>query len=197
MLLLKCLLLTIVIACLAGCNHSGRSTVGPQALAPVASPSENSLSFFEYVQGPKIIFAETEHDFGRMSPGSRQTISFDFINAGTEDLKLERIQSCCGVSARLPEDRTVAPGQVAEISVTYSVGLSSGVQKKKITLTTNDPQNKEIDLWVQATIPRVEFSTAIDSSKSDETPTNPSSGHDTPSRPVQRSVDFLRHSISR
>lgn len=195
--MLKCLLLTIIIACFAGCSRSSRSTVGQQALPPATSSSERSLSFIEYAQGPKIIFAQTEHDFGRMPSGSRQTISFDFINAGTEDLKLERIQSCCGVSARLPEDRTVAPGQVAEISVTYLAGLSSGVQKKKIILTTNDPQNKETDLWVLATIPRGEFSTTIDSSKSGETPTNLSSGHDTPSTPVRRSVDFLRHSISR
>ncbi|NLA86044.1 MAG: DUF1573 domain-containing protein [Clostridiales bacterium] len=191
-------LLTCCISiCVAGCRQADRS-ISSETL-PLASASQPAgfLPAIDSVNAPNIIFAAMEYDFGQMQPGTQKTAVFEFINAGDQDLELEHIRTCCGVAAHLPLDRVIPPGQASEISITYSAGLSSGVQKKRILLMTNDPQHKEVELWIQATLPEIKASASVNPPESEEKDTAASPRQDSLSKPVRQSIDFIRHSISR
>jgi len=147
----------------------------------------------------KIIFAATEYDLGQMQQGTQKAAVFELFNLGDQDLKLEQIHSTCGCTTTLPKDQVIRPGRSSEITVTYSSGLSVGPQKKKITLITNDPQNKEIDLWISAYVQGTQSTAAADKPEVETslTPALSSVSHkDSLTKPTRQTVDFLKQATS-
>ena len=68
---------------------------------------------------PKIVFAETEYDFGKVSAGAEKTCTFDFINDGGKDLVIERIYASCGCTTTTAGSMVVKPSQVKENRHTF------------------------------------------------------------------------------
>lgn len=187
----------ILVVCFIGCIHTEHPHTS-HTLQSSPQNEETNLPAHQqsptFVDAPSILFAATEYDFGIMHPGTYKTATFDFINAGGHDLILEQIRSCCGVAAQLPKDQIIAPGQVSEISVTYLASISPSIQKKKIILLTNDPHNREIALWVKATIPASESAVSVN-----PLPVTAASPPqlDSLSKPTRHSIDYLKRAIGR
>jgi len=104
------------------------------------------------LEAPRIVFVSTEHNFGRVAMGSRNTCSFEFLNDGGKALIVEGIHASCGCTVTQAEATTIAPGQASEIAVTYHAG-TFGKSRKRILVATNDPQNPQTELWVVAEVP--------------------------------------------
>lgn len=104
------------------------------------------------LETPQIVFNSKEHDFGRVDMGSQNTCSFEFRNNGGNDLVIENIFASCGCTVTKAEKTVIAPGQASEIEVTYRAD-SFGKSRKRIHVSTNDPANPQIDLWVTAEVP--------------------------------------------
>jgi hypothetical protein len=100
---------------------------------------------------PKIVFARTEYDFGKIAAGTKQSCTFDFINDGGKELVIKSIYASCGCTTTVAENTRLQPGQASEIAVTYQAG-SSGNVRKRVTVYTNDPENPQVTLWVTAEI---------------------------------------------
>lgn len=100
---------------------------------------------------PKIIFESTEHNFGKVASGSKNTCFFDFVNDGDQDLIIKNIHASCGCTNTTASNMTVKPGQSSDISVTYQAG-SSGKTQKQVTVYTNDPENPKVSLWISAEV---------------------------------------------
>ena len=100
---------------------------------------------------PKIVFAQTEHDFGKVAAGAEQSCTFDFINDGGQDLVIERIYASCGCTTTTAGNMIVKPGQPSEISVKFEAG-SAGKVKKQVIVYTNDPENPQVNLSITAEI---------------------------------------------
>ena len=74
---------------------------------------------------------------------------FKFKNTGDKPVKILAVHPSCGcTTAQLAHD-TIAPNETGEIVATFTIGQRTGVQKKVITVTTDDspdqPDDAELD----------------------------------------------------
>lgn len=88
------------------------------------------------VDGPKIEFEKTTHNFGTLTQGDPAIYEFRFTNVGTEDLKITYAKGSCGCTVpKWPKD-PIAPGKSDVIKVKYDSNRIGGINKN-VTITSN------------------------------------------------------------
>jgi Protein of unknown function (DUF1573) len=104
------------------------------------------------VDGPRIVFDQTFHDFGIIS--DMLPVSFDFVfhNQGNEVLKIGNVKASCGCTAAAPTKNEYLPGEEGSIHVTFKPKGRSGHQAKSIRVNSNDPENKITNLRISSDI---------------------------------------------
>lgn len=117
---------------------------------PAFSQSENE--HHQADKAPRIVFAETTHDFGTM--GQQQTVkhTFAFKNEGDAPLVIQNVKATCGCTGTLLSKKELAPGEEGDIEVTFSSGVSGGEKKKSIFVYSNDPKKPSTELHVLAKV---------------------------------------------
>jgi hypothetical protein len=88
---------------------------------------------------PKIEFAATSHDFGKVSEGENVKFAFKVTNKGKAPLTIDNVRTSCGCTAATPKDKTIAPGASSEIAVSFDTRGRPGKNRKIITVSSNDP----------------------------------------------------------
>ncbi|MGA1236646.1 MAG: DUF1573 domain-containing protein [Limisphaerales bacterium] len=101
---------------------------------------------------PAIQFEEQNFDFGRVKAGDVVDHRFDFKNSGSAPLEITKVTTACGCTAPGEWDKLVQPGQTGGIPIKFYSGSFSGDVKKSITVLSNDPQNPNITLSIQADV---------------------------------------------
>lgn len=86
---------------------------------------------------------ETEHDFGKIPQGKPVYHSFEIVNTGTTELKLDNVQASCGCTTPEWSRDPIAPGATAVIKVGYNAASEGGFDKY-ITITYNTNQTKQL-----------------------------------------------------
>lgn len=126
-----------------------------QSAAPAAqTPAEATPA----AGTPSIKFETLEQDFGDVLTSDHPTTVFKFKNEGTAPLKIERIvKSCsCTEPKLMPEGKTeFAPGESGEIHVGVSVKEKHGPTRVDVRVFTNDPDRKDVMLYMNAKVARV------------------------------------------
>lgn len=86
---------------------------------------------------PKMIFEETEYNFGTIRQGESVTHIFKFTNTGKQPLIIDKAIGSCGCT--IPEYPTepIRPNGHGEIKVTFNSANKSGTQDKTVTITHN------------------------------------------------------------
>lgn len=113
----------------------------------------NDSKVSAYQKGPKIVFKEKIHDFGKVPQGPSLQYNFKFTNKGSGTLKIERIQTTCGCTGATVGTKTeYEKNESGEIKVEFNTQGRVGVQEKGIVVFTNDPNNMEISLKVKCDI---------------------------------------------
>jgi protocatechuate 3,4-dioxygenase beta subunit len=102
--------------------------------------------------GPRITFESETHDFGQVSPGSKNTGEFKFTNTGDAVLKVKKIKTSCGCTVARLTKKEYAPGESGTITVTYSASKNPSKASKRVNVPTNDMTRPRISLTVKATI---------------------------------------------
>lgn len=103
--------------------------------------------------GPRIQFAETRFDFGKIKATQPVRHEYIFTNTGKATLEITGVQpGCPGCTKALPWDRTVEPGQTGRIPIEFNPTGFSGTLTKSATVTCNDPQQPTHVLSFQANI---------------------------------------------
>lgn len=102
--------------------------------------------------GPRIEFAESFYDFGRLP--SDKVVSHDFIftNVGNAVLEITDIQSSCGCTAVTNWNRHVEPGQVGQLHVLFNTGGMAGPVRKSLRVISNDTNLQSAILEFSATV---------------------------------------------
>lgn len=110
-------------------------------------------------KGPKIVFKETVHDFGKVPQGPSLQYNFKFTNKGSGLLKIERVQTTCGCTGANVGDKTdYKKNESGEIKVEFNSQGRQGPQEKSIIVFTNDPDNEQVVLKVKCDIdPNMQF----------------------------------------
>ena len=95
----------------------------------------------------KMVFSETEYDFGEVVEGEVVTHTFTFVNKGRVPLVISRARSTCGCTVpEWPKD-PVPAGEEGVISVKFNTAGKRGNQVKPINITANTyPSLTRVDL---------------------------------------------------
>lgn len=86
--------------------------------------------------GPKIVFAEREHNYGTIQKGGDGNCAFTFTNVGDEPLILSSVRASCGCTTTKWTQKPVMPGKTGEIGVRYNTNNTGGFTKT-VTITSN------------------------------------------------------------
>ncbi len=85
----------------------------------------------------KIVFEETEYDFGVIDQGDKINHDFIFKNTGNADLEILNVEVTCGCTTPSYPFIPIAPGEKGTIGVSYNSTGKLGNQKPMITVFSN------------------------------------------------------------
>ena len=81
--------------------------------------------------------------------------NFKYQNTGDKLIRITGVQSSCGCTAATAGKNDVGPGESGEIKATFKMGNRVGLQKKTVTVTTDDPANASTVLTLTAMVPQL------------------------------------------
>lgn len=105
--------------------------------APAAAPSGDT---------GKIVCHEPEFDFGKSDNIKKVEHQYVVRNEGTGELTIHQVKASCGCTAAKLEKDKLAPGEQTNINVTLDLRSRKGLQKKTISVMSNDPQTPTLTL---------------------------------------------------
>lgn len=107
-----------------------------------------SLVSFAQIIGPKVNLKETEFNFKEVIGG--EIVNHDFVisNTGGDVLKISDVRASCGCTAAKPEKSELEPGESTVIKVSFNSSGRYGAQTKFVYVTTNDPDNHQLQLKI-------------------------------------------------
>jgi hypothetical protein len=86
---------------------------------------------------PELSFEKLSHNFGEIIQGESVSHQFVFTNTGQGNLMISNAKGSCGCTVPKWPRKPIAPGEEAEIKVTFNSNGREGKQKKTVTLVTN------------------------------------------------------------
>lgn len=109
----------------------------------------------ELAKAAKIEFEKVHHNFGNISQNESVTTRFNLKNTGKSPLLLYRVKPSCGCTASHPGKDKLEPGDSTFITVSFDPSDMVGQTGKEITVFTNDPENEQVTLYINATVSAV------------------------------------------
>ncbi|GEM_PF-101039 len=98
----------------------------------------------------KMIFAETEHDFGTIAEGSVAEFAFVFRNVGNEPLVISNVQTSCGCTVPAWSQEPVKKHEQGVVKIHYNTRIL-GSFKKTIVVHSN-AANSPVTLTIKGTV---------------------------------------------
>lgn len=98
----------------------------------------------------KIKFENEAYDFGNIDPNTIYVCKFRFSNAGTKNLKIERLLSTCKCIESELTKSEYAPGESGEITVKFKAPKYQGQNSHHIIVPSNDCERTKISLQIKA-----------------------------------------------
>src|SRR5689334_2932863 len=80
---------------------------------------------------------------------------FKFKNTGEKPVKILAVHPSCGCTTAKLDHETIAPNETGEIVATFNIGQRTGLQKKTITVSTDDSPDTPTMLTLTANIPQL------------------------------------------
>jgi hypothetical protein len=90
------------------------------------------------------------------APGAANAVgTFSYKNTGDSVIHFKSITTSCGCTTAARKKDDVAPGETGEITATFKVGASTGVQQKTVRVETDDTKAPVTVLALRAVIPQM------------------------------------------
>ncbi len=121
----------------------------PAATAPEAGAPAGARAG---ATAPRIELAAPVYDFGTAVEGTLVQHVFTIRNAGRGDLLIKAVHTSCGCTAAKPTKAKLAPGESADLAVTFDTRFEKGHRSRMITVYTNDPANPAAILTMEGEI---------------------------------------------
>jgi len=113
----------------------------------------STLTRAEIENAPAFKLASNTFDIGKMKSTENKDVEFRFQNTGKSDLIIRHIRSTCGCTAiQQGGNSVVKPGEWSSIKASFNAGGLSGRVTRTIFVYTNDPQNSEVTLMLNADV---------------------------------------------
>ena len=134
----KLILIVAVISAVSftSCKEDAAAKVSKENVVQAETRDANSGKF------PKMVFAESEFDFGTIDQGTNVEHVFKFTNTGDAPLVIVNAKSSCGCTVPTYPKTPVAPGDSAEMLVKFN-GSGKNQVSKTVTVTANTETGKE------------------------------------------------------
>jgi len=123
--------------------NAGEQSAPPPAPAPLLVPP---LVADTNTIGPRIQFAETLHDFGRVIASQSVRHDFVFTNTGDALLEIPMVTPGCHCTVAGDWTRKVEPGGTGKIPIEFNSGAFGGPVVRVITVTTTDKRQPVVGL---------------------------------------------------
>jgi uncharacterized protein DUF1573 len=103
---------------------------------------------------PRLSLDPESWDFGRTLKNRVIEKQFTLRNVGDANLVIEKISTTCGCAAALLNEKTLAPGKSAVLTVTFDTRAFEGRVERKVLLRSNDRSRDPLEIKLQATVVR-------------------------------------------
>lgn len=120
---------------------AARSVAASPGVSP--APTEGRL-------GPRIKFAEREHDFGRAKSGEQVKYTYIFTNVGDATLEISGVHACGCITSDFT--RKTEPGQTGMIPISFNSSAYGGPVTKSISVSCNDKSSPTAVLSFRGTV---------------------------------------------
>ena len=80
--------------------------------------------------------------------------SFKYRNDGKQPVHIRSVHTSCGCTTTSRQKDEVAPGESGEITATFKIGSSTGLQQKTVQVETDDPAEPTTVLTLRAVVPQ-------------------------------------------
>ena len=80
--------------------------------------------------------------------------SFKYHNDGSQPVYIKSVHTSCGCTTTSRQKDVVQPGESGEITATFNIGSSTGLQQKAVQVETDDPKAPVTVLTLRAIIPQ-------------------------------------------
>jgi len=104
------------------------------------------------VPPPRLAFAATAHDFGRVPQGAPVEHDFAFVNDGGAPLSVSQLRTACDCTAELIGAPDVPPGGGGAVRARCDTGAAPGPQRRTVTVYSNDPAQRAVLLTLTGTV---------------------------------------------
>ncbi len=106
---------------------------------------------FAQERTPSVVFEKPSQDLGKVTQGEIVRHVFKFTNKGDATLEITKVEPACGCTAAVLSAKEIAPGQSGQIEVSIKTEGMTALSKT-VTVTTNDPKQREVVLTVTAIV---------------------------------------------
>jgi hypothetical protein len=104
------------------------------------------------VLAPRIEFASTAFEFGRVQAGQPVKHDFTFTNTGKALLEILDVKPGCGCTTAGEWTRHIEPGKTGSIPLQFNSAAFAGDVDKTATVTCNDPERTNVVLELKGTV---------------------------------------------
>lgn len=104
------------------------------------------ISVSAWGAGPRIQFASTNLDFGKLEAGQALQHQFTFTNTSDQPLEIQDVRPSCGCTMAGSWDRLTLPGKSSAIPIRFDSTDSYGEVSKTVIVLCNDPARTNVVL---------------------------------------------------
>jgi hypothetical protein len=119
---------------------------------PAGSSAEAETAPVSVKGGPKLTFEKLVHDFGNISPGSKNACEFKFTNTGDSLLKIIDVSKSCGCTTHELAKMEYEPNESGTLKVEYNASAQPTSVRKTLSVSSNDEANPKVELVIKAEI---------------------------------------------
>lgn len=104
---------------------------------------------------PKVALNEDFYDFGVVNSTDVVEHTFYLKNIGDAPLTITRAYTTCGCTTARLSATVVPPGKAIAVTVIFDAGyhdVRGQTVRRGVIIENNDPQNPQVEVWIQATV---------------------------------------------
>ena len=135
------LLLLAIVSCKNETSDKAKdpllTELGGENYADYLRTPVNSDGSLDSTKMPRIKFLDPLHDFGTLTQTDKRKHTFTFENPSKQNLFIMNVNTSCGCTVASYSEEKIGPGEKGEININYDPKDRSGLQEKKIIVTSN------------------------------------------------------------
>ena len=138
------ILIAIMALATISCKETPKTGGGEYGIDnPISAENVNSEE--KVTDGlPKMVFTETEYNFGTVIQGEKVTHKFKFTNTGDGNLVISSVKPSCGCTSPKWTREPVKPGEEGYVELTFDSSNKKGIQNKNVRIAANTDPNEHV-----------------------------------------------------